>query len=169
MKLIFIVLCLFSFGSKASLPRIVLQGDNGETLEGKAFDSNSLKGKVTLLVHIDPDAKNLNQHVDKALMKAKLDSPNFASVAVINVVSTWIPRGILKMALRVKKKEFPKTVYVLDYAKTFVEKWNVLDHSSSYLLFNPKGSVIFRKDGKLSVKDVGRLLKALQKNLSFKG
>ena len=161
-----LTILLFSLPSFAGLPHVVLDGDKGETLDGKSFDTKVLKGKIYMLVHIDPDAANLNKHVDKALEAAHFKSKYYGSVAIINTKATWMPNGVIKIALKNQRKKHPDTIYVLDYSKTFVNEWNFKDNSSSYMVINKKGLPIFRRDGKLTDKDVKELIKTIKDNLN---
>jgi predicted transcriptional regulator len=160
-----ITFLLFSLSSFAGLPHIVLGGEKGETLDGKTFDTKVLKGKIFMLVHIDPDAANLNKHVNEALDAQEFKHEFYGSVAIINAKATWMPNGVLKIALKNQRKKHPDTIYVLDYSKTFVNEWNFKDNSSSYMVINKKGIPIFRRDGKLTDDDVKELIKTIKDNL----
>jgi len=169
MKIIlFLTILMFSLASFSGLPRVILSGDKGETLDGEAFDTATLKGKYYMLVHIDPDAKSLNEHVDEALDAENIKSKEYGSVAIINTKATWMPNAAIRIALKSQRKKHPHTIYVLDYSKTFVNEWNFKDNSSSYMVINKEGLPIFRKDGKLSDDDVKRLLQTLRDNLKYK-
>jgi len=156
---------LLALPSFAGLPHVILSGDKGETLDGGTFDTAVLKEKIYMVVHIDPDAASLNEHVDEALEAANFQSKYYGSVAIINAKATWMPNGIIKIALKGQRKKHPDTIYVLDYSKTFVNEWNFKDDSSSYMVLNKKGIPIFRKDGKLSDQDVKTLIKTIRDNL----
>ncbi|TDJ04489.1 MAG: transcriptional regulator [Deltaproteobacteria bacterium] len=160
-----VTILLFSLPSFSGLPHIILSGDKGETLDGKEFDTKILKGKIFMLVHIDPDAANLNKHVDKALDAENFHHKYYGSVAIINAKATWMPNGVLRIALKNQRKKHPDTIYVLDYSKTFVNEWNFKDNSSSYMVINKKGIPIFRRDGKLTDEDVKILIKTIKDNL----
>ena len=46
-----------------------------------------------------------------------------------------------------------------------VEAWKIADDSSDVLAFDKQGTLIFRKDGKLSLEDIQKLIKAVKDNL----
>jgi uncharacterized protein len=164
-RLFIIIFLTFSGLTHAGLPKIVLSGEAGETLDGKDFDTSSLKGKTFLLVHLDPDQRDLNDKAQKALEAAKLSGPKYGSVVLINAKSSWIPNGILKTALKLSQKKFADTTYVLDYSKTFVDQWNFKDNSSSFMVINADGLPIFRREGKLSDADIAELLSLIKANI----
>lgn len=164
-KVLIIFLLIFSGAINAGLPRVILSEKQGETLEGDIFDTASLKGKTFLLVHIDPDQKDLNEKAQNALSEAKLSGPKYGSVVIINAKSTWVPDAILRTALRLNKKKYPDTIYVLDYSKTFVDQWNFKDNSSSFMIINSDGLPIFRREGKLSDKDIEEMIGLIKANI----
>jgi predicted transcriptional regulator len=69
------------------------------------------------------------------------------------------------LALKEKQERYPKTIYVRDYKKVLVQAWNIADHSSNVMVFNKKGTLIFRKDGKLTGEEIQKLVKSVQDNL----
>jgi len=66
-------------------PEITLSGDQGGRLDGTAWSSSELKGKVHLLFYVDPDEKDLNNDFSDAIKAEALDRSRFASVAIINM------------------------------------------------------------------------------------
>lgn len=164
-KFFIIFLLIFSGSINAGLPKVVLSQKSGETLEGDIFDTSILKGKTYLLVHIDPDKKDLNEKAQNALEEAKLSGPKYGSVVIINAKSTWVPDAILRTALKLNKKKYPNTIYVLDYSKTFVDQWNFKDDSSSFMIINSDGLPIFRREGLLSDKDIAEMISLIKANI----
>lgn len=164
-KFLVISMLIFSNSIIAGLPNIKISGEAGETLEGEPFDTASLRGKTFLLVHLDPDQKDLNEKAQNALEEAKLSGPKYGSVVIINAKSTWIPNGILRTGLKINKKKHPNTIFVLDYSKTFVDQWNFKDNSSSFMIINSEGLPIFRREGKLSDSDITELLNLIRANI----
>lgn len=164
-KFLVLFLLTFSYSINAGLPPIKLSGQAGETLEGNPFDTASLKGKTYLLVHLDPDKKDLNEKAQNALEEAKLSGPKYGALVIINAKSTWIPNGILRTGLNFNKKKHPGTIFVLDYSKTFVDQWNFKDNSSSFMIINSDGLPIFRREGLLSDKDISEMISLIKANI----
>jgi hypothetical protein len=146
-------------------PKVELQENLGGRLDGTAWRSDELKGKVHVLFYVDPDEKDTNNDASEALDKEKFPAEKFQSVAVINMAATWMPNFAISMSVEDKQKRYPRTIYVRDYKKVLVDAWKIADDSSNILAFDKQGKLIFRKDGKLGPEDIQKLIKAIKDNL----
>lgn len=146
-------------------PLIELNGKLGSRTDGSAWSSASIKDKLMMLYYIDPDEKKMNQHVYDTLTALKLPPDSVGSVAALNLKATWIPNAILETMIARKQKQYPRTVYVYDQKQVFMKKWGMKNNSSSVILFNTLGEVIFFRDGKVSETDLTNLLKIIFKEL----
>jgi uncharacterized protein len=146
-------------------PKVELQENLGGRLDGSAWRSDELKGKVHVLFYVDPDEKDTNNDASEALDKEKFPAEKFQSVAIINMAATWMPNFAISMSIEDKQKRYPRTIYVRDYKKALVDAWKVADDSSNILAFDKQGNLIFRKDGKLNLEDIQELIKAIKDNL----
>ena len=142
-----------------------LSGSNGGKVDGSAWKSSSLKGKVSLVFYVDPDKKDVNQAFTKALKKEHFESSKFSSIAIINMAATWMPNVALDALLKSKQKEFPRTLYVKDKKSVLVKKWGLADDNSDILLFNKEGKLLFKKFGKLSKSDIAKVIATIKDNL----
>jgi uncharacterized protein len=134
-------------------------------IDGSAWSSKEVIGKVFVLFYVDPDVKKLNEHVKKRLLKEKFPPDQFGFIAVMNMAATWIPNFAIESMLKNAQKEFPYTIIVKDKTKELVKKWGLKDDCSDVVAFNKKGQVIFSKDGKLLLEDVETLMKEVKKYL----
>jgi uncharacterized protein len=146
-------------------PQVALQENLGGRLDGAAWRSDELKGKVHVLFYVDPDEKDTNNDASDALDKEKFPAEKFQSVAIINMAATWMPNFAISMSIEDKQKRYPRTIYVRDYKKVLVDAWKIADDSSDILAFDQQGKLIFRKDGKLNPEDIQKLIKAIKDNL----
>ena len=144
---------------------VTIKGENGGKIDGKAWNSSSLKEKIHIVFYVDPDKREENEALSKALKKRHFDRSKYASVAIINLAATWMPNTILESKLKTKQKEFPDTIYVKDKKKVLVDKWNLADDNSDVLIFDKKGKLIYKKFGKLSAKEIKNVLALIEKNL----
>ena len=144
---------------------VILDGDNGGKTDGSAWNSKMLKGKVHILFYVDPDKRDENEALSKALKKRHFDRKKYASVAMINLAATWLPNAILESKLKAKQKEFPDTIYVKDKKKVLVNKWKLADDNSDILVFDKSGKLIYKKFGKLSAQEIKDVLALIEKNL----
>ena len=144
---------------------LTINGEEGGRIDGKAWNSSSLKGKVHILFYVDPDKKDVNEALSKALKKRHFDRSKYASVAIINLAATWMPNIAIEAKLKSKQKEFPDTTYVKDKKKVLVKKWDLADDNSDVLIFDKSGKLIYKKFGKLSAKEISSVLELIEENL----
>jgi uncharacterized protein len=144
---------------------LTLERDKGALVTGDAFSSTMLKDKVYVLFYVDPDEKDMNEHVTLALKAEKFDRSNYGSVAIINMAATWLPNFAISSKLEKKQEEFPDTIYAKDLQSVLVNEWNLEDDSSNVLLFGKDGKVLFAKKGKLSDEELVTLISLIKENL----
>ena len=167
-------IAVFSFLSVAGLhaidtgtvpPKVLLSGEDGGIVNGKAWSSAMLKDKVTVLFYVDPDKKDENSALTKALKAKHFDRKQYRSVAIINLAATWMPDAVIEMKLSAKQKEFPDTIYVKDKRKVLVKKWSLKDDASDILLFDKSGKLIYKKFGKLGQNEIDKVIALIEKNI----
>ena len=146
-------------------PKVELKGELGGRLDGTAWSSEELRGRVHLLFYVDPDEKDTNNDASEALDKEDFPSNKFQSVGIINMAATWLPNFAISSSLKDKQKRYPRTIYVRDYKKVLVNAWKIADDSSNVLAFDKEGKLIFRKDGKLTQEEIQTLIKAIRNHL----
>jgi len=146
-------------------PKVELKEKLGGRLDGKPWSSEELQGKVHVLFYVDPDEKDTNNPASEAIDKEKFPEDKFHSYGIINMAATWMPNFAISRALKEKQEKYPKTTYIRDYKKVLVNAWKIADDSSDVLVFDKKGKLIFKKDGKLNLMEIQRLIKAIRDNM----
>jgi YtfJ family uncharacterized protein len=146
-------------------PKAELKEKMGGRLDGTPWSSEELQGKLSVIFYVDPDEKDTNNDASEALNKQKYPEEKYQSFGIINMAATWMPNFAISSALKDKQKRYPKTIYVRDYKKVLVKAWNIADDSSDVLVFDKKGELIFRKDGKLSAEEIQTLLKVIREHM----
>ncbi len=144
---------------------LTLEGDKGALVTGDLFSSTILRDKVYVLFYVDPDEKDMNEHVTLALKAEKFDRTYYGSVAIINMAATWLPNFAIASKLEKKQEEFPDTIYAKDLESVLVKEWDLEDDSSNVVLFGKDGHVLFLKKGKLSDENVNELISTIKENL----
>ena len=139
-----------------------LAGDNGGLVAGGGWNSTSMDGKVRVVFYVDPDEKELNEHVGVAIQKAKLDQGHYGSVAIINMGATWLPNFAVARSLKAKQKQYPRTVYVKDLNKTLVKRWGLSDDGYDVMVLDPGGTVLFYGRGLLNKAQTQRVVEILR-------
>jgi len=170
MKNILLGLCL-TMGSLMAVElgkvpnNVIIEGKNGARIDGTAWNSSMLKGKIYTLFYVDPDERDLNNPLADALKARKFDRKKVNSVAIINLAATWLPNMILEAKLKEKQKKFPDTIYVKDKKKVLVNQWKLADDNSDILIFDQKGKLIYKKFGKVSESEIKDVISLIEKHL----
>jgi len=146
-------------------PSVVIDGKNGGQVDGKAWDSAMLKGKVHVLFYVDPDKKDLNEAFTEALHAKQFSHQKYGSVAIVNMAATWMPNFAIEMKLKAKQKKYPNALYVRDKKKVLVKKWALKDDNSDILVFDKDGKLIFQYAGKLNKDQINKVLSLIESNL----
>jgi YtfJ family uncharacterized protein len=144
---------------------VTISGKNGGKIDGSAWKSSMLKGKIYTLFYVDPDKKDLNDPLANALKARKFDRSKVNSVAIVNLAATWLPNMVIESKLADKQKKFPHTIYVKDKKKVLVHKWHLADDNSDILIFDKKGKLMYKKFGQLSAAEIKDVIKLIEKNL----
>jgi uncharacterized protein len=167
-------ICLISASlAQASLPigqvppEIELSGSNGGTISGEAWSSKSLAtaGKVHMVVYSTASEKDANNDAAEAVKKEDFPTDKFASIAVVNMKSSWQPNYFIDKAIKSKQEQFPKTLYVRDLNRVLVDKWKLADKSNDIVVFDKTGKVVFSVDGALSAKQKDELLAVIKEHI----
>ncbi len=147
-------------------PSITLDGENGETANGKPWVSHeTLKGKVHILFYVDPDEKDTNNDLSEALKRQKFDHNRYGSVAIVNMDATWMPNFAIEAKLKKKQELYPDTLYVKDKKKILVKEWGLADDNSDILLFDKEGKLLYLYEGKLDENEIARVIKLIEEHL----
>ncbi len=165
MKNILCLACLlFSGSTLAQLaldqqpPIVSLTDKAGGRVDGASWSSAELKGKVHILMYVDPDEVKLNAHVEDALAAESFLGDLVASVGVINMAASWKPNFAIDLILKRKQKKFPDTIYVRDMQRAVVSGWDLRDHSYHIVALDREGRLIFEAAGEPSATQIGQLI-----------
>jgi predicted transcriptional regulator len=165
------VIALLPFAALAAptvgeqLPTVTLSGKDGGRVTGEPWSSDEIKDKVYVMFYVDPDEKDINDHVSEALKNEHFPLDKYGSIAVINMAATGLPNFLINRSLKSKQKEFPNTIYLKDMRKVLVKKWDVDDDNNDVLVFAPDGKLVFYRAGKLSKGDIQELIDTIKANL----
>lgn len=147
---------------------IRLEGDSGGKISGGGWSSKDFLGKVQLIFHVHPDAKDDNESVEDVLLKENFPGENFASIAVINMQDLgWFQRTFVPGVLKSKQKKTKRTIYIEDKAKVFVKEWGLAHKSSNIVVLDKAGKVLFSVDGKLKQEEIASLVSTIKKELDL--
>jgi YtfJ family uncharacterized protein len=146
-------------------PRAELKEKLGGRLDGKPWRSEELQGKIHILFYADPDEKNTNNPAMEALDKEHFPDDKVHTFGIINMAATYMPNFLISIALKEKQEKYPTVTYVRDYKKVLVNAWKIADDSNDILVFDKKGKLIFKKEGKLNAAEIQKLIKLIYDNM----
>ena len=146
-------------------PKVTLEGTDGGKVAGGAWHSGLIGDKVTTVMYVDPDAKEVNEHVERALKAENFPRDRYGSMAIVNAKATWKPDAVIKMVLKGKQKDYPDTMYVMDREKVLVKEWGLADDDYHVLTFDAAGQLLYSQAGKLNDTDVQKLIRIIRSNL----
>jgi len=148
-----------------TLPQVTLEKENGGSSNEKAWHSSDLKGKVHLLLYMDPDKRKETQALLDALNRLEVDSKAYSTVAIVNLAATWMPDAILEGLLSKKQKELKNTSFVFDKTKYLVNKWKMKDDASNVLIVDKNVKILYQKAGKLSTAEINKMIDIIRQNI----
>ena len=142
-----------------------LEGKLGGRMDGAAWHSGEMKGKVHVLFYVDPDLRDLNNDASEALKAESFPREKYQPLAVINVAASRLPKFLVKSSLKKKQKRYPDTIYVRDNKKIIVKAWEIDDENNNVLAFDKEGRLFFIKEGKLNPGEIKDLIELIYQHL----
>ncbi|MCF8239658.1 MAG: YtfJ family protein [Saprospiraceae bacterium] len=146
-------------------PEVRIRGDQGGKVAGGEWSSSEIRGKVFTVMYVDPDEKEINEHVERSLKAENYPRDQYGSMAIVNTAATWKPDAVIKMILKGKQKDYPDTIYIMDRDKVLVKKWGLKDDSYHVLTFAKDGKLLYTKSGPLNEQDIQKLKQIIRANL----
>ena len=139
-----------------------LEKNEGGRVNGDAWSSDEIKGKVFVLFYVDPDFADLNNPATEALKAEKFTADKYQSIAVINMAATWLPNFAIDGKLKEKQKNYPETIYVRDIHKLLAKEWKLADDNSDVVVFDQEGKVLYVHEGKLEAADIKTMIEIIK-------
>lgn len=128
---------------------------------GKVYtlESPEYKGRVMSIFYVSPDEKDLNNHVEDALLKDKdLDRKNaYKGLGITNLKASNMPNFIIKSVIK-SKQEKTGSVILLDYDYSILNLWGMKNHSSDVVVLDKERICRYIYKGKLPPEEVTKLI-----------
>lgn len=144
---------------------VELKGDTGGRIDGSPWSSEMLKDKVWALFYVDPDHRDLNEHLKEALNKEEFPKDKYGSVAVINMDASWVPNALIGSSIKSNQEKYPDVVYVKDQDKVLVKQWKLADDAYAVIVIDKQGNIIFSREGDFTKDDVAAMIKVIRDNM----
>lgn len=142
--------------SALALPAVGEMGKNVdlEDADGKVIKLEALVGKPILLVYEDKESTKMNQPFKDELSKLAKgdkyrDKVALAAVADLTAYNYWPVKGFVKDSIREESKKLGTTIFC-DWTGHVQVSYAFRKKTSSIVLLNKQGRVIFASEGKMS-------------------
>jgi len=145
-------------GDKA--PDFSLKDSTGKTYSLK---SPEFQGKVLSVFYVDPDEKDVNAHVEDALLKAPGLERNvrYKGLGISNLKDSKLPNFIIKSVIK-NKQEKTGAVILLDYNHTVLNLWGLPNDSSSVIILDKERICRYIYSGKLPASEVEKVVRIIK-------
>jgi ceramide glucosyltransferase len=142
-----------------------------EDADGNVIEMKSLVGKPILVVYEDKASSKMNQSLKDELSKlAKGDKFKgkiaLAAVADLDGYDYWPVKGFVKDAIRKESKKIGATIFC-DWAGGFRKAWGIKQGTSTVVVIDKEGFVLFSGEGKLSADDRKKVVDLLRKEVGI--
>ena len=127
------------------------------------LNSYEFQGRVLSIFYVDPDKKDLNTHVEEALLKDKeLDrDKSYRGLGITNLKAAKMPNFIIKSVIR-DKQEKTRSIILLDYEYTILNLWGLKNHSSDLVILDKERICRYIYKGKLPPEEVTKALNIIK-------
>ncbi|MEE9910734.1 MAG: YtfJ family protein [Deltaproteobacteria bacterium] len=133
--------------------------------KGKAFSLQSpeFQGKVMSVFYVDPDEKDLNSHVEDALLKDTGLERNvrYKALGITNLKASKMPNFLIKSVIK-SKQEKTGAIILLDYDYTILNLWGLKNDTSSLMILDKERICRYVYNGKLPPAEVEKVLKIIK-------
>ena len=125
------------------------------------LDHPQFKGKVLYIAYIDPDEKDLNNHVEDALIKERdsggLDKVRYQSFGIVNLKASAMPNFLIKSAIK-SKQEKTGALALLDYDYTILNLWGLKNDSYDGVVLDKERICRYVYNGKLLPEELAKMI-----------
>lgn len=156
---------LFALEVGSILPDAQLSSKSGGLVAGGAWSTAMLKEKLHVIFYVDPDERDTNEALSKAIKAKNYDHQHFQALAIINMADTWRPNIILEALLKAKQEQYPNALYIKDKKHILIKKWALAHDSSDIIVTDSNKRVLFYKSGRLNDGDIQKLLALIDREL----
>ncbi len=132
---------------------------------GKAYSLTSpeYQGKVMSIFYVDPDEKDLNSHVEDALLKDPGLERNvrYKGLGITNLKASKLPNFVIKAAIKSKQKK-TGAVILLDPDYIILNSWGLQNDTSSLVILDKERICRYIYNGKLPQAEVDKVLSIIK-------
>jgi len=130
-----------------------------------SLDHPQFKGKVLYIAYIDPDEKDMNNHVEDALIKERdsggLDKARYQSFGIVNLKASAMPNFLIKSAIK-SKQEKTGALALLDYDYTILNLWGLKNDSYDGVVLDKERICRYVYNGKLPPEELAKMIQIIK-------
>lgn len=132
------------------------------------WNTKLMLGKVRVIQAIAgrSGAKALNAPLMAAITKAEFSEESYQTTTIVNQDDAiWGTGSFVQSSAEDGKKDFPWSSMVLDEDGVAAQQWQLTPESSTIIVQDKTGRVLFNKTGELSAEEITQVLKIIKQNL----
>lgn len=144
---------------------IFMQNDDVNYLP---WNTELLLGKVRVIQAIAgrSGAKAMNAPLMEAITHAKFPEDKYQTTTIVNQDDAiWGTSSFVKSSAEDGKKDFPWSSMVLDQEGVAAKQWQLTPKSSTIIVQDKTGRVLFNQDGELTEQQINQVLQLIKQNL----
>lgn len=130
-----------------------------------SLDHPQFKGKVLYIAYIDPDEKDMNNHVEDALKKERdsggLDKTRYEGFGFANLKASNLPNFIIKAIIK-SKQEKTGAIALLDYDYTILNLWGLKNDSYDGVVLDKERICRYVYNGKLPPEELAKMIQIIK-------
>lgn len=132
------------------------------------WNTELMLGKVRVIHAIAgrSGAKAMNKPLMDAITNAHFPQDQYQTTSIINQDdSIWGTSAFVKSSAEDGKEEFPWSSMVLDQEGVVAKQWQLTEKSSTIIVQDKTGRVLFNQEGALTEPQIEQVLQLIQQNL----
>ena len=144
----------------------ILVQDNDTVYQ--TWNNDAMLGKVRVVQAIAgrSNAKSMNAPLMTAITAAQFPPESYQTTTIINQDdSMWGTGSFVKSSAQESKMEFPWSSMVLDEEGVAASQWDLQPESSTIIVQDKQGKILFVEEGVLTESDVQQVLELITQNL----
>ena len=169
-KCVFLVLLTLVWTVSAAAAAELKVGDKAPDFKlkdstGKQYSlaSPEFEGRVMSIFYVDPDEKDMNVHVEDALLKdTGLDrKTRYKGLGITNMKATALPNFLIKGIVK-SKREKTGAIILLDDDYTILNLWGLQNDSSNIVIVDKERICRYIYKGKLPPEEVAKVIEIIK-------
>lgn len=140
--------------------------DTHDAFSYRNWSSSELAGKVRIVQYIAgrKSAKKKNAMLIKAVKAANFPQDRFQPTTIVNTDDVIFGTGLFVLGkIEKNKRRYPWAQFIIDSSGLGRKTWQLNEMSSTILVLDKEGRVLWAKDGDLTPKEVHQVIAMVQK------